>query len=76
MQRKHAMSKCTLRYIFTLLMYAGIAIFLIPYFFGAISTGILFLILGGGFAIVCGMLRCYFVEGDCPEHHVGGKPCP
>jgi hypothetical protein len=70
------MSKCTLRYVFTLLMYAGIAIFLIPYFFGSISSGMLFLILGGGFAIVCGMLRCYFVEGDCPERHIRDKPCP
>jgi hypothetical protein len=70
------MSRCTLRYIFTILMYAGIVVFLIPYISGTISTGILFLIIGAGVAICCGLFRCYLTEGDSPEQHISGKPCP
>jgi hypothetical protein len=61
------MSTCTLRYIFTGLVYLGVAIFLWPYFTGHISTGILFLIGGLGLAVLAGFLRCYYTEGDCPD---------
>jgi hypothetical protein len=61
------MSTCTLRYIFTILIYAGVAIFLWPYFTGHISTGILFLVGGMGLAVLSGILRCCFTEGDCTE---------
>ena len=48
------MSRCTLRYLFTVVMYAGIVISLIPYISGKISTGMVFLIAGGGIAILSG----------------------
>jgi hypothetical protein len=46
-------------------MYAGVAIFLIPYFRGKLLHGIWFMIIGAGMAVVCGLLRCYLTEGDC-----------
>jgi membrane protein CcdC involved in cytochrome C biogenesis len=46
-------------------MYAGVLVFLIPYFRGTITESIIFLILGAGFAVLCGLLRCYLTEGDC-----------
>ena len=61
------MSTCTLRYIFTILIYAGVAIFLWPYFTGHISTGLIFLVCGIGLAVVSGILRCCLMEGDCPD---------
>lgn len=60
-----------LRVVLTILMYAGVAIFLYPYFTGRITTGILFMIVGAGTAVSCGLLRCYLTEGDCGRipHH-------
>lgn len=54
-----------LRIVLTILMYAGVLVFLIPYFRGTITESIIFLILGAGFAVLCGLLRCYLTEGDC-----------
>jgi len=59
------MTKKTLRVMLTVLMYAGILIFLFPYFTGRLTTGILFMILGAGLTVACGLLRCYLTEGDC-----------
>jgi hypothetical protein len=70
------MSRCTLRYLFTVAMYAGIVVFLIPYMSGKISSGAVFLIAGGGIALLSGLFRCYYTEGDSPEQHVSDKPCP
>jgi hypothetical protein len=70
------MSKYTLRIVFTILMYAGVAVVLIPYATGRMYTGLVFLIVGMGIAVGCGMLRCYFTEGDSPEQHISSKPCP
>ena len=70
------MSRCTLRIVFTILMYAGVAIFLVPYVSGKLYTGALFLILGIGIAVASGLLRCYFTEGDSPEQHISSKPLP
>jgi drug/metabolite transporter (DMT)-like permease len=61
------MSRCTLRYIFTVLIYAGVAIFLWPYLTGHISTGLIFLVAGIGLAVLSGILRAYCTEGDCTE---------
>jgi hypothetical protein len=61
------MSRCTLRNIFTVLIYAGVAIFLYPYFTGRLSSGIIFLVAGIGLAVLCGILRCACIEGDCPD---------
>jgi hypothetical protein len=61
------MSRCNLRYLLTVLLYAGVAIFLFPYFTGHLSTGIFFLIGGAGLIVVCGIFRCCLTEGDCPD---------
>jgi membrane protein CcdC involved in cytochrome C biogenesis len=54
-----------MRIVLTILMYVGVLVFLIPYFRGTITESIIFLILGAGFAVLCGLLRCYLTEGDC-----------
>ena len=59
------MSKGILRIVLTILMYAGVVIFLLPYFRGKVSAGILFMIVGAALTVVCGLLRCYLTEGDC-----------
>lgn len=59
------MSKKSLRMILTILMYAGVVIFLFPYFSGKIMTGIWLMIAGAAMAVICGLLRCYLTEGDC-----------
>jgi hypothetical protein len=61
------MSRCTLRYLFTILLYAGVAIMLVPYISGNTSRALVFLVGGIGVALVAGFLRCYFTEGDCTE---------
>ena len=61
------MSRCTLRRIFTVLIYAGVAMFLYPYLTGRLSSGIVFLVAGIGIAVLAGILRCVCVEGDCAE---------
>ena len=53
------------RVLLTILMYAGVVVFLFPYVTGRITPGILFMILGAGLTVVCGLLRCYLTEGDC-----------
>jgi hypothetical protein len=53
------------RIVLTILMYGGILVFLFPYLTGRLTTGIVFLIIGAGSAVVCGLLRCYLTEGDC-----------
>ena len=66
------MTKPVIRIVLTILMYAGVVIFLLPYITGRLTTGILFLILGAGSAVICGLLRCYLTEGDCGKHpHLG-----
>ena len=59
------MTKSILRIVLTILMYAGVAVFLLPYVTGKLTAGVLFLLFGAGFAVVCGLLRCYLTEGDC-----------
>lgn len=61
------MSRCTLRNIFTVLLYAGVGIFLFPYLTGHFSNAVLFLVAGIGLAVLCGILRCSYEEGDCTE---------
>jgi hypothetical protein len=70
------MSKCTLRSIFTVLIYAGVVIFLFPYFIGRLTNVGFCVAAGLGLAVVCGILRCCCTEGDCteptpdnPSHH-------
>jgi hypothetical protein len=61
------MSRCTLRNIFTVLIYAGVAVFLYPYLTGRFSHALLYLVAGIGLAVVCGILRCACIEGDCAD---------
>ena len=61
------MSRCTLRNIFTVLIYAGVALFLYPYLTGRLSNAIFYLVAGIGIAVLCGILRCACIEGDCPD---------
>ena len=65
------MSKGILRIVLTILMYAGVGVFLFPYFTGRITAGIPFMIFGAVCTVVCGLLRCYLTEGDCARipHH-------
>jgi len=52
------MSKCILRSIFTVLIYAGVVIFLFPYLIGRLTNVGYFVLAGLGLAVVCGILRC------------------
>lgn len=61
------MTRGMLRVLLTILMYAGVVVFLLPYFTGKITTGALFMILGAGATVICGLLRCYLTEGDCSK---------
>ena len=65
--------KNVLRVVLTILMYAGVGVFLFPYFTGRITTGILFMIIGAGMAVSCGLLRCYLTEGDCGRIPQSGR---
>jgi membrane protein CcdC involved in cytochrome C biogenesis len=62
----------SLRVVLTILMYAGVVVFLYPYFRGTVSASVGLVVLGAGAAVVFGLLRCYLTEGDCgklPQHH-------
>jgi hypothetical protein len=66
--------KICIRTLFTIFMFVGVAIFLLPYFSGSLSNGKLFLILGASVAVGSGLLRCYLTEGDCTEVHASNHP--
>ena len=57
-------NKRTVRTLLTILMYAGVGIFLLPYAFGKASIAPVMMLLGGIIAVVCGLLRCYLTEGE------------
>lgn len=61
------MSRCTLRNIFTVLIYAGVAVFLFPYLTGHFSNALLYLVAGTGLTVLCGILRCVCIDGDCTD---------
>jgi hypothetical protein len=54
----------TMRSLLTILMYAGVGIFLLPYLVGKASTALLLMLLGGAMAVICGLLRCYLTEDE------------
>lgn len=58
------MNRSTMRTLLTILMYAGVGIFLLPYAIGKASTAPLLMLLGGIIAVVCGLLRCYLTEEE------------
>jgi hypothetical protein len=57
-------NKQTARTLLTILMYAGVGVFLLPYITGKASTAPMLMLLGGLIAVVCGLARCYLTEGD------------
>jgi len=59
-----AVDRRTIRTLLTILMYAGVCLFLLPYFTGKAATATFFMLLGAIIAVVCGLLRCYLTEGD------------
>jgi hypothetical protein len=59
------LSKQDLRMLLTILMYAGIGLFFVPFLWGK-SHHALYLQAGGALAaIVFGIARCLFTEEDC-----------
>jgi hypothetical protein len=58
------MNRKTMRALLTILMYAGVGVFLLPYAMGKASTAPLLMMLGGITSAICGLLRCYFTEGE------------
>ena len=58
------MDRRSARTLLTILMYAGVCVFLLPYFTGKAARASLFMLLGAIIAVVCGLLRCYLTEGD------------
>ncbi len=68
------MSKCTLRSIFTVLIYAGVVVFLFPYLIGRLTNVGFFVLVGLGLAVVCGILRCCYAEGDVGDCATGPTP--
>jgi hypothetical protein len=61
------MTRCTLRNIFTVMVYAGVGVFLFPYLTGHLGHALMYLLIGIGVAVVFGILRCCCVEGDCTD---------
>ena len=58
------MPKSTLRIVLTILMYAGVVVFLAPYFTGHLQRGIPLLIGGAITTVVCGLLRGLLTQGE------------
>jgi hypothetical protein len=54
----------TARTLLTVLMYGGVGVFLLPYIVDRASIATTLMLLGAIVAVVCGLLRCYFTEGD------------
>lgn len=60
----HHPTLCTLLNFST---YAGVALFLVPTLVGGVTHGTPFLIGGAGMAIVSGLVRAFFTEGECDQ---------
>lgn len=58
------MNTSTARTLLTIFTYAGVGIFLLPYVVGSASSAPLLMLVGGLIAVICGLLRCYFTEGE------------
>ncbi|WP_260704014.1 hypothetical protein [Edaphobacter flagellatus] len=50
--------------LLTVLMYAGVALFLLPYIIEKASLAPILMLVGALMAVACGLLRCYFTEGE------------
>ena len=62
------MSKGIARMVLTILMYAGVAVFCIPYLLGQYDGLTLYQIGGAAAAVVFGLTRCYWSEEECWWH--------
>jgi len=62
------MSKGLGHSLLTTLMYAGVAVFCIPYLLGKVDGLTMFQVGGAVSAVVFGMLRCYWSEEECWWH--------
>lgn len=62
------MSRDVVRVVLTILLYAGVAVFCIPYLLGKVDGLRLFQVGGAVGAVVCGMMRCYWSEEECWWH--------
>lgn len=71
------MSRSSVRFLLTVLMYTGVVVFLTPYFTGRVTRGIFILIAGAALTVICGLCRCFLTDGDCSEReqHIT-KPAP
>ena len=69
------MSKPFLRILLTVLMYAGVVVFISPYIAGSPVSEIVLLILGATLTVSCGLCRCFLTEGDCRDRHTT-RPAP
>lgn len=69
------MNRKSVRLLLTILMYAGVLVFLYPYIWGTLSRGMLLLIGGATITVVCGLLRAFCVDGDCTERTTT-RPAP
>ncbi|QHS50792.1 hypothetical protein [Edaphobacter sp. 12200R-103] len=58
------MNRSTLRMVMTILMYAGVGVFLLPYVIGKASTGPLLMLVGGLMSVICGLLRCCLMDRE------------
>jgi hypothetical protein len=52
----------TAKTVLTILMYGGVLIFLLPYIIERAKFAPLLMLLGGGMAVVCGLMRCYLTD--------------
>jgi hypothetical protein len=57
-------NRSTLRMVMTILMYAGVGVFLLPYVIGKASTGPLLMLVGGLMSVICGLLRCCLMDRE------------
>jgi hypothetical protein len=56
-----------LRYLLTVVLYAGVGFVLVPYLTGHTSRGLKYLLVGLAVSLVAGFARCYFMDGDCSD---------
>lgn len=57
-----SVNRQTARMLLTILMYAGVGLFLLPYVIEKASLAPMMMLVGALIAVACGLLRCYFTE--------------
>lgn len=59
-----SVNRATVRLLMTILTYTGVGVFLLPYVVGKASIAPLLMLVGALMAVICGILRCYFIEDE------------